>query len=186
MVVSCPKSDCFGRFPGLSQNLSNPVRSRSEVGPKSGPKYGVGPKSGPKYGVGPKSEVGPKSGPKYGVGPKSELGPKLVRSLKSVRNRTVFSKFWPQSSLLAVLMHFGQGSIPLYERSTSLIQAQPGANRLVKGATSGYRMFCFRLSDIRFWPQLAILAVFIVSAKGPFPYMRGVPLLYRPSPGQII
>ena len=90
-----------------------------------------------------RSEVGPKSGPKYGVGPKSELGPKLVRSLKSVRNRTVFSKFWPQSSLLAVLMHFGQGSIPLYERSTSLIQAQPGANRLVKGATSDYRMFCF-------------------------------------------
>ena len=107
----------FWWFPGLSQNLSNPVRSRSEVGPKSGPKYGVGPKS--------------------------ELGPKLVRSLKSVRNRTVFSKFWPQSSLLAVLMHFGQGSIPLYERSTSLIQAQPGANRLVKGATSDYRRFCF-------------------------------------------
>merc|ERR1712155_176478 len=150
LVVSCPKSDCFGRFPGLSQNLSNPVRSRSEVGPKSGPKYGVGPKSGPKY----------------GVGPKSELGPKLVRSLKSVRNRTVFSKFWPQSSLLAVLMHFGQGSIPLYERSTSLIQAQPGANRLVKGAISDCRMFCFGPvpTDIRFWPQLAILAVFMVSA----------------------
>ena len=40
---------------------------------------------------------------------------------------------------------FGQGSIPLYERSTSLIQAQPGANCLVKGATNDYRMFCFRL-----------------------------------------
>merc|ERR1711884_333913 len=114
-------------------------------------------------------------------------GPKLVRSQSEVRSgpKSVRSpiRFWPQLSLLAVLMHFGQGSIPLYERSTSLIQAQPGANRLVKGATSGYRMFCFRLSDIRFWPQLAILAVFIVSAKGPFPYMRGVPLLYRPSPG---
>ena len=34
---------------------------------------------------------------------------------------------------------FSRGSVPLYERSTSLIQAQPGANRLV----SDYRMFCF-------------------------------------------
>ena len=38
----------------------------------------------------------------------------------------------------------------------------------------------------RFWPQLSLLAVLLVSVKAPFPYMRGVPLLYRPSPGQIV
>merc|ERR1712155_343551 len=102
----------FWWFPGLSQNLSNPVRSRTEVGPKSdrksGPKYGVGPKSevgqksGPKSEVGPKSGpkygVGPKSGPKYGVGPKSEVGPesgpKSVRSWSEVRSRTEVGRFF--------------------------------------------------------------------------------------------
>ena len=84
---------------------SDPVRSRSEVSPKSDP-------------VRSRSEVSPKSDP---VRSRSEVrsGPKSVQSP---------IRFWPQLSLLAVLMHFGQGSIPLYERSTSLIQAQTGAN----------------------------------------------------------
>ena len=120
----------FWWFPGLSQNLRNPVRSRSEVGPKSDrSRSDVGPKSGPK------SEVGPMSGPK------SDRSP--ARSRSEVQSRTEVGPILAAVVTSGCFTGFGQGSIPLYERSTSLIQAQPGANRLVKGATSDYRMFCF-------------------------------------------
>ena len=127
------QSSTFGGF----LDLVKISEIRSEVGPKSDrSRTEVGPMSDRSPDRSPKSDRCPdrsRTEVRPGVGPKSEVGPKSDR-------------FWPQLSLLAVLMHFGQGSIPLYERSTSLIQAQPRANRLVKGATSDYRMFCFRLS----------------------------------------
>ena len=104
-------------------------RSRTEVGPMSDRSPDQSPKSGPK------SEVGPMSGPK------SDRSP--ARSRSEVRSRTEVGPILAAVITSGCFTGFGQGSIPLYERSTSLIQAQPGANRLVKGATSDYRMFCF-------------------------------------------
>ena len=120
------QSSTFGGF----LDLVKISEIRSEVGPKSDrSRTEVAPMSDRSPDRSPKSDRCPdrsRTKVRPGVGPKSEVGPILAAVVTS-----------------GCFTGFGQGSIPLYERSTSLIQAQPGANRLVKGATSNYRMFCF-------------------------------------------